>query len=122
MNVLTDQQRADLRQQLWAMRVALKQRAEASVAEARPVSLDQPIGRLTRMDAMQQQQVALGQQQRMGQELQLIEAALQRLDDNRFGSCLRCHNDIPYDRLRVRPTTTLCLECQGDLETNANKR
>lgn len=122
MKTLTDQQQDDLRQQLLAMRVALKQRSNASVEETRPVSLDQPIGRLTRMDAMQQQQMALGQQQRIGQKLQQVEAALQRLDENRYGCCLRCLNDIPYDRLRVRPTTTLCLECQGDLETKATKR
>lgn len=122
MSTLTDEQRAALQQQLMAMRLALTQRSDAAVEDTRPVSLDQPIGRLTRMDAMQQQQMAIGQQQRIGQELQQIEAALQRLDDNRYGYCLRCKDDIPYDRLRVRPTTTLCVHCQGDLETGRDKR
>lgn len=122
MNTLTHQQWADLQKQLLAMRLALKQRADASVEDTQPVSLDEPIGRLTRMDAMQQQQMALGQQLRIGQELQQIEAALQRLKENRYGHCLRCQNDISYDRLRVRPTTTFCFGCQGDLENKATKR
>jgi DnaK suppressor protein len=122
MSELTDQQRADLQQQLLAMRSALKARAQASTEETRPVSLDQPIGRLTRMDAIQQQQMALGQQHRVEQELQQVEAALQRLEQNRYGSCLRCRNDIPSERLTVRPITTLCFECQGELETRAHKR
>jgi len=80
------------------------------------VSLDQPIGRLTRMDAIQQQHMALGQQQRIAQERQQTEAALERIAQDRYGLCVRCVNEIPYERLKVRPTTTLCLDCQGTLE------
>lgn len=57
-------------EQLLVMRHALETRAEATTQDAQPVSVDQPIGRLTRMDAMQQQQMALGQQQWIKGKLQ----------------------------------------------------
>lgn len=122
MSGLTEQQQADLRQQLLAMRMALEERTHMSAQETQPVSLDQPIGRLTRMDAIQQQHMALGQQQRVDRELQQIHAALRRLDEQKYGFCLRCKESIPYGRLKIRPTTTLCYACQCELEAGIHHR
>jgi DnaK suppressor protein len=122
MTELTAEQRNEFQQQLLAMRRALEARSESAAQDREPVSLDQPIGRLTRMDAIQQQQMALGQQQRVEQELRQIEAALRRLEDQRYGSCLRCHEAIPYARLKIRPTTTLCYDCQCESERHIKKR
>jgi DnaK suppressor protein len=121
MSALTDQQRDELRRRLLAMRLALEDRSHAATEDTQPVSLDQPIGRLTRMDAIQQQQMALGQQQRVVGELQLVVAALHRLEVQRYGLCLRCHEAIPYERLAIRPTATLCYDCQGELETRRQR-
>ncbi len=117
MSALTDQQRDELRQQLLASRLSLEERSQTAAQDTQPVSLDQPIGRLTRMDAIQQQQMALGQQQRVEGELQQVIAALHRLERKEDGFCLRCHDAIPYARLTIRPTATLCYECQCELET-----
>ena len=121
MSALTDPQRTHLRQQLMSRRLALEARSQASTQDTQPVSLDQPIGRLTRMDAIQQQQMALGRQLRVEGELQQVIAALHRLDQQRYGLCLRCREAIPYERLVIRPTATLCHECQCELETRRQK-
>jgi hypothetical protein len=63
MNALMDQQGDDLRQQPLARRLELEERSQATAQDMQPVSLDQPIGRLTRMDAIQQQHMALGKRQ-----------------------------------------------------------
>lgn len=44
-------------------------------------------------------------------ELEAIDAALDRLRDGTFGRCLRCGRQIPVERLRIRPTATLCVPC-----------
>ncbi len=119
--MLTAEQKEALRKQLLGIREALENRSQANAEDAQPVSLDQPIGRLTRMDAMQQQQMALSQQQRVAQELQQVEAALGRLDRQRYGMCLRCQEIIPYERLVLRPAVTLCYDCQCELETRRGK-
>jgi DnaK suppressor protein len=119
MSKLTEQQREVLRRQLSMMRQTLEARLKDTAREQQPVSLDQPIGRLTRMDAIQQQQMAVGQQRRVETELQQVKAALERIEQQHYGLCLRCHDSIPYERLQIRPTTTLCYECQCELETRA---
>lgn len=45
-----------------------------------------------------------------------IQDALRRIDNGTFGVCVGCGNRITDARLRVRPVTTLCLECKEDQE------
>ena len=62
-----------------------------------------------------------------GQELQdrvaSIEDAMQRMDDGKYGNCLRCGRTIPMERLKALPFTSYCVDCQqliddGVVETN----
>ncbi len=79
-----------------------------------PVSLDQQsVGRLSRMDAMQQQSMDLAKEERRAQRLAILTAALRRMDDGEFGYCLRCGENIPPARLGVDPAVTLCVDCVG---------
>ena len=84
-----------------------------SNAEARNiVTLDQQsVGRLSRMDALQQQAMAKATQARRDIEQQKIRAALQRLDEDEFGYCNQCGEDIPEARLSLTPTATMCISC-----------
>jgi DnaK suppressor protein len=108
----SDRQCAELRAILEGHRRDLEARLRVARSETQPVSLDLPIGRLSRMDALQQQSMAVGQQRRMEQELRQITAALQRLEREEYGCCLRCGESIAYERLIVRPVSTLCVSCQ----------
>ncbi len=45
-----------------------------------------------------------------------IREALGRLEQGTFGICEECGEEIPLRRLRVRPVTTLCIECKEDQE------
>ena len=44
--------------------------------------------------------------------LKKIDEALDRLNKNIYGICERCEEEIPYQRLKARPVTTLCIACQ----------
>lgn len=48
--------------------------------------------------------------------LRLIEAALQRIADGSFGTCVGCGDQIQDQRLQALPWTQFCLQCQGELE------
>ena len=79
-----------------------------------PVELDQQsVGRLSRMDAMQQQSMDLAQEERRAQRLAVLDAAPKRMDEDEFAYCLRCGEDIPPARLDVDPAVTLCVDCVG---------
>ena len=44
--------------------------------------------------------------------LKKIDEALDRLNKNIYGICERCEEEIPYQRLKARPVTTLCIACK----------
>ena len=76
------------------------------------VELDQTrIGRLSRMDAMQIQEMNLESQRRRGRELLSLEHALKRIEDGSYGECSRCGEDINPRRLEIDLTATLCIDC-----------
>ena len=86
---------------------------EKNTEDARKaVELDQTtVGRLSRMDAMQVQAMALETERRRVVELERIEAALKRMDDGDYGYCIACDADIPPKRLDLDPATPICVNC-----------
>ena len=76
------------------------------------VELDQTrLGRLSRVDAMQAQQMAKASSRRRHLERGRIAAALKRLDDGEYGYCLSCGEQIPEPRLTIDPAAIQCVEC-----------
>ena len=45
--------------------------------------------------------------------LQLIQEALERIEDKSFGSCVHCGEPIQPKRLEAVPWAPFCLRCQG---------
>lgn len=102
----------DFRVALLRERQALLDTKDAAGDAARPVQLDQSsVGRLSRMDAMQMQHMALESERRREAKLQRIDGALRRIDDQRFGDCFVCGEEIDRARLKLDPTVTRCLDC-----------
>lgn len=100
------------RRRLLAMRADLDVTAEASREAGKTVVLDQSsVGRLSRIDALQGQQMALEGARRREQTLVRIEAALKRIETGTFGDCFVCGEAIDARRLSVDPTITRCLRC-----------
>ena len=76
------------------------------------VELDQTkVGRLSRMDAMQSQALAQDVRRRRQQRLLAITKALHRIDEDEFGYCLRCGNDMDTRRLHIDATAEFCVAC-----------
>lgn len=109
---LTDDDIRELRAALLERRAALERAARTNDEAGAVVELDQArIGRLSRMDAMQSQAMALEIRRRNSRELTAIAAALGRIDEDDYGSCQRCDEPISTTRLRANPTATLCIDC-----------
>ncbi|MFN4297240.1 MAG: TraR/DksA family transcriptional regulator [Brevundimonas sp.] len=84
----------------------------ATEQNRKPVELDQQsIGRLSRMDAMQQQAMSFASQGRRHGERRLVQAALARIADGEFGWCAACGEAIAPRRLAIDPTTATCIHC-----------
>jgi DnaK suppressor protein len=109
---MDDSTRADLRARLEAMLAELD-RADTQTAEDRkPVELDQQsVGRLSRIDAMQMQAMAEAQAGRRAAERKRIRAALARFEEDEYGHCQRCGEEIEAERLRIDPAAPFCVDC-----------
>lgn len=76
------------------------------------VELDQQsVGRLSRMDALQQQEMAQAEARRRISDLARIEVALQRIAEQEYGWCAECGEPIAYRRLEIDPAVALCIGC-----------
>ena len=91
----------------------LEKLSQDSSSDRAPVTLDQQaVGRLSRMDAMQQQSMELAKEDRRRLRIASLKAALMRLDDGSFGECLSCGEDIADKRLEIDVAATLCIGCK----------
>jgi DnaK suppressor protein len=100
------------KKKLLARKEELNQLSALSSESRQTVTLDQQsVGRLSRMDAMQGQAMALATEERREQERVRVEAALRRIELDNYGFCLKCEEKIDVRRLELNPSTTLCLTC-----------
>jgi DnaK suppressor protein len=103
------------RQALVSLRDEIEQLNNAGREAAGTVELDQSkVGRLSRMDALQAQQIAQETARRRQLQLQKISSALRRMDAGDYGYCLMCGEEIGTARLSFDPANTRCIACMGD--------
>jgi DnaK suppressor protein len=79
----------------------------------RPISPDSSIGRISRMDAINNKAIndsALLEKKKLYQKL---EKALERLNGQGFDRCNKCGETIPFGRLQIMPYTRRCVRCSG---------
>lgn len=102
----------DIRKKLLTEQQELMKLSEQEQDTRAPVELDQTTtGRLSRMDAIQVSEMAKEAQRRREQRLQLIENALNRIENDDYGYCLKCDEEIAPARLQNDPACTLCIDC-----------
>ena len=102
----------DYKRKLLEFRSELVDQNESEKESTKTVELDQSrIGRLSRMDAMQSQQMAIEANRRRKIQLQKIDLALKRIENNTFGFCSQCDEEINPKRLEFDLTVSLCINC-----------
>jgi DnaK suppressor protein len=100
------------REELLKLRVELQEIEQTGNEAAQTVELDQSrVGRLSRMDALQAQAMSIESKRRRNIKTQRIDAALQRIEKDEFGICLKCEEEIDPKRLEVDPAAPLCIDC-----------
>ena len=109
---LTLQQIEDLREELERQLGRLEKSMMVSEEAVRPVELDQAaVGRLSRMDSLQSQEMAKGLRERESIRLALIQEALRKLEAGSYGVCTSCGDAIAFERLFVFPESATCASC-----------
>ena len=115
MDHLSDSQLVELREELDRQVARLERSMKVTEEAARPVQLDQTVvGRLSRMDEMQNQALTKNLREREQITAALLKQALERLDVGTYGTCLDCAGPISVERLFVFPETPTCGHCGED--------
>ena len=84
----------------------------ASLAEtSKPVAPDNAIGRLSRMEALNDRAVSEASLNAARHKLSRLETALGKVDQPDFGLCVSCDNPIPPGRILFMPEATRCVPC-----------
>ncbi len=113
MEALSEREVEELRADLVQLLGELRAQLASSAAAARPVDLSEPIGRVSRMDAMQQQSMAQANRASAKLRVQQAEAALARVERDGYGACQGCGDEVGFQRLKARPEAPFCLACQS---------
>ena len=102
---------AYFRKRLEELEREIREDMDANPEDLGVVELDSSIGRLSRMDALQNQQMALELKRRQENQLLRIENAFKRLAKGQYGLCGKCKKPIEEERLEVFPDTVTCVRC-----------
>ena len=109
---------AAVKARLLEMKTELERLAHEHEHDSDIVELDQTTqGRLSRMDALQGQAMAQEVARRREVEIRRIEAALERIEDDEYGYCVTCGEEIARKRLELDPATPNCIDCARGEET-----
>ena len=98
------------RERLETLRVEVNDYLDSSKDASEAVQLDTSIGRLSRMDAMQDQQMALELRRRKENQLLRIQSAMDRINQGSYGLCLSCKQAIAEERLELSPDAVICVK------------
>jgi len=114
---LTSDQVELLRGELEVLKLDLETRLAESAGSAKPVELDQTsVGRVSRMDAIQSQAMAVATRHTLKTTLAQCQGALHAVTRGEYGLCKKCEEPIGIKRLTARPEAPFCLECQSGLD------
>ncbi|HUG39555.1 MAG TPA: TraR/DksA family transcriptional regulator [Longimicrobiales bacterium] len=114
MKHLTSEQIDDLTSALDSALRKLERSMRTTEEALRPVKLDQSaVGRLSRIDSLQNQGLTRNLQEREQAKLGQVITAFQRLEAGTYGICTECGGEVPFERLEVFPETPTCTSCSG---------
>jgi len=91
--------------------VELQKQIEVLQEKAKPIAPDCSLGRLTRMEAMAEQEVSQKILDESKLRLTRLQNALSRINKPIFGICIECEEDIEIERMKIRPESVRCVSC-----------
>ena len=79
----------------------------------KPISPDSAIGRVSRMDAINNKSVNEAALRKKQFQLSALKESFKKLNDPNFGKCIKCGAEIPIGRIMIMPESKKCVHCAG---------
>ncbi len=108
---MTREEKERLKDKLLQEKAKVEKRVSSLKELTKSIAPDNAIGRVSRMDAINNKSVNEAALRTAENKLKSIDNALQKIDHNDFGKCRRCGQPIPMGRLVVMPESSLCIRC-----------
>ncbi len=77
----------------------------------KPIAPENSIGRITRMDAINNKSVVEAALREAKNKMQQLKVMQDKITDADFGTCIKCKQQIPLGRLMIRPHSKFCVNC-----------
>tara|TARA_B110000305_G_C19154897_1_gene499804 strand:- start:375 stop:746 length:372 start_codon:yes stop_codon:yes gene_type:complete len=107
----TKKEKDEMRERMVSRMVELRARVLEYRELTKPIPPENAIGRVSRMDAINNRSVNEAALRQVEKQLTGLERAMGRLNDDRFGLCHRCGEGIPYGRILLLPGSISCVRC-----------
>ena len=101
----------DLKKKIEENLTSIDQNIKELLEQTKPISPENSLGRITRMDAINNKSVREAALRQAKMKKSRLEVALQKIDDPGFGSCTRCKKAINTKRLMFMPESSMCVSC-----------
>ena len=108
---MKDEEKEALRKKILEAIELTKEKIGGLEEMTKPISPENSIGRISRMDAINNKSVAEAALRTANQKLSKLKVALSKLDKSDFGICVFCKHPIPPARLMYMPESTRCVRC-----------
>jgi DnaK suppressor protein len=106
------QRKEEIRKKIEEELAVTKQNISSLEELTRPIAPDNAVGRLSRMDAINNRSINQSHLTSARQRLNMLNKALTRIDsDPDFGICVECGFPIPLGRIMIMPEANLCVPC-----------
>ena len=109
--MMDDAEKKALRTRMQETLEQVRQDVQTLEVASQPIAPDRALGRLTRMEGLNDKAVSEAALQSARQRLVQLEESLQRIDSTRWGLCVRCGHSIGAARLEYMPESDCCVKC-----------
>ena len=108
---MTEQEKKDVKAKVLAEIKRTNTTIEDYRDLTKPISPENAIGRISRMDAINNKSVAEAALRQAEGKLKNLHNVLESIDNKDFGLCLKCQQPIPLGRILLMPQSRFCVNC-----------
>jgi len=112
---MTTQEKSNIKNKIKNDILTLNEQIFTLEEKVKPIAPDCGLGRLTRLEAMGEQDVNNKILDESRVRLTRLNNALQRIDTPLFGICIECEEEIGFGRMSIRPESVRCVACANNL-------
>jgi len=109
--VMTKEQKEELKKIINQMIKSVEEEIERLEEKVAPIAPDVSLGRLTRQEALQEKSINESILRTAKARYKRLIYASQKVDEANFGLCRECDEPIPFERLKIMPESTICMDC-----------